>query len=352
MSSQRSASAPVGPQRQVGAVPPLGDQQAEVERRAGDPLRRRPRARTSRADPSGRGQFDAELLGRGGQAVLGEGEVPGADADVRDVPQPRRTPTADGASASVTSRPCAQVSMSRAVAIDAALIGGPNQGSRAPSGSAASASASAVAPGPPAGQQLLRRVGRAGVRGVVDDGGQAGTGLGRPRGRSRRDRWRRAAPARRSRPGGRSGGRSSSPRPGSGRATPSPRARRRRRRARRPRPAGRRAAVPAPPRRPPARAGDAAGSSALNLRKRGRDLARGLRGRASSAAVLLDAALLSTGIDDIPATARDLEARGYAGVWASEVDHDPFLPLLSAGQATETGCRWGRRSPSRSPARR
>jgi probable F420-dependent oxidoreductase len=51
--------------------------------------------------------------------------------------------------------------------------------------------------------------------------------------------------------------------------------------------------------------------------------------------VLLDAALLSTGIDDVPATARDLEARGYAGVWASEADHDPFLPLLSAAQATE-----------------
>ena len=51
--------------------------------------------------------------------------------------------------------------------------------------------------------------------------------------------------------------------------------------------------------------------------------------------MLLDAALLSTGIDAIPEPARDLEARGYAGVWASEVDHDPFLPLLSAGQATE-----------------
>ena len=51
--------------------------------------------------------------------------------------------------------------------------------------------------------------------------------------------------------------------------------------------------------------------------------------------MLLDAALLSTGIDDIPATARDLEARGYAAVWASEVDHDPFLPLLSAAQATD-----------------
>jgi probable F420-dependent oxidoreductase len=51
--------------------------------------------------------------------------------------------------------------------------------------------------------------------------------------------------------------------------------------------------------------------------------------------VLLDAALLSTGMDDVPATARDLEARGYAGVWASEVAHDPFLQLLAAGQATE-----------------
>ena len=51
--------------------------------------------------------------------------------------------------------------------------------------------------------------------------------------------------------------------------------------------------------------------------------------------MLLDAALLSTGIDDVPTTARDVEARGYAGVWASEADHDPFLPLLSAAQATE-----------------
>jgi probable F420-dependent oxidoreductase len=50
--------------------------------------------------------------------------------------------------------------------------------------------------------------------------------------------------------------------------------------------------------------------------------------------VLLDAALLSTGIDDVEGTARDLEARGYAGVWASEVDHDPFLPLFSAALAT------------------
>jgi probable F420-dependent oxidoreductase len=51
--------------------------------------------------------------------------------------------------------------------------------------------------------------------------------------------------------------------------------------------------------------------------------------------VLLDAALLSTGIDDLPATARELEERGYAGVWASEVNHDPFLLLHSAGAATD-----------------
>ena len=51
--------------------------------------------------------------------------------------------------------------------------------------------------------------------------------------------------------------------------------------------------------------------------------------------MLLDAALLSTGFDDVPATARDIEARGYSALWASEVAHDPFLQLLAAGQATE-----------------
>ena len=56
--------------------------------------------------------------------------------------------------------------------------------------------------------------------------------------------------------------------------------------------------------------------------------------------MLLDAALLSAGpestaIDRVAARARDVEARGYAGLWASEVAHDPFLHLLAAGQATE-----------------
>jgi probable F420-dependent oxidoreductase len=52
--------------------------------------------------------------------------------------------------------------------------------------------------------------------------------------------------------------------------------------------------------------------------------------------VLLDAALLSPGgIDDVPDLAADLERRGYAGIWAAEIDHDPFLLLHAAGRATE-----------------
>jgi probable F420-dependent oxidoreductase len=50
--------------------------------------------------------------------------------------------------------------------------------------------------------------------------------------------------------------------------------------------------------------------------------------------VLLDATL-SADLDDVPAVARDLEQRGYAGVWTSETAHDPFLPLLLAGRATD-----------------
>nr|WP_233153448.1 hypothetical protein [Kineosporia sp. R_H_3] len=49
-------------------------------------------------------------------------------------------------SASATSWPCAQVSMRRAVAIEVAAIGGPNQGSRVPSGTARSAVSSAARP--------------------------------------------------------------------------------------------------------------------------------------------------------------------------------------------------------------
>ena len=51
--------------------------------------------------------------------------------------------------------------------------------------------------------------------------------------------------------------------------------------------------------------------------------------------MLLDASLLATGTDDVGGTARLLEERGYAGVWASEVAHDPFLLLHAAALATE-----------------
>lgn len=44
--------------------------------------------------------------------------------------------------ASATSNPCAQVSINRAVAIDAALIGGPNHSSLRPLGTASSAACS------------------------------------------------------------------------------------------------------------------------------------------------------------------------------------------------------------------
>ncbi|MGY1693236.1 TIGR03617 family F420-dependent LLM class oxidoreductase [Geodermatophilus sp. SYSU D01105] len=55
--------------------------------------------------------------------------------------------------------------------------------------------------------------------------------------------------------------------------------------------------------------------------------------------MLLDATLTAD-LDDVPELARELEQRGYGGVWTSETDHDPFLPLLLAGRAT-TGLQVG-----------
>ncbi|MGY1642204.1 TIGR03617 family F420-dependent LLM class oxidoreductase [Geodermatophilus sp. SYSU D00703] len=45
-------------------------------------------------------------------------------------------------------------------------------------------------------------------------------------------------------------------------------------------------------------------------------------------------ATLTADLDAVPDLARELERRGVAGVWTSETDHDPFLPLLVAGRAT------------------
>ncbi|MDA8341625.1 MAG: TIGR03617 family F420-dependent LLM class oxidoreductase [Actinomycetota bacterium] len=38
----------------------------------------------------------------------------------------------------------------------------------------------------------------------------------------------------------------------------------------------------------------------------------------------------------VAATARELEAAGYAGAWAAETAHDPFLPLVQAAEHTST----------------
>lgn len=38
----------------------------------------------------------------------------------------------------------------------------------------------------------------------------------------------------------------------------------------------------------------------------------------------------------VPQTARDIEAAGYAGAWTAETSHDPFFPLLLAAEHTKT----------------
>jgi len=50
----------------------------------------------------------------------------------------------------------------------------------------------------------------------------------------------------------------------------------------------------------------------------------------------LDAELGDINLNDVPAHARRLETAGFDAVWTFEAAHDPFLPLLSAAQATET----------------
>ena len=50
----------------------------------------------------------------------------------------------------------------------------------------------------------------------------------------------------------------------------------------------------------------------------------------------LDAELGDINLNDVPAHARRLETAGFDAVWTFEAAHDPFLPLLSAAQATKT----------------
>ena len=50
----------------------------------------------------------------------------------------------------------------------------------------------------------------------------------------------------------------------------------------------------------------------------------------------IDAALRDYDLRTIPEQARKLEALGYDGIWTSETQHDPFLPLAVAATATSS----------------
>jgi probable F420-dependent oxidoreductase len=51
--------------------------------------------------------------------------------------------------------------------------------------------------------------------------------------------------------------------------------------------------------------------------------------------LLVDGALVTTALPDVPARAKELEAAGYDGVYTFESSHDPFFPLLLAAEHTE-----------------
>ena len=218
MSSQWSASAPSATQGEVGAVPALGHQQAEVEGRAGDPLRGVLGPHVPRAVR--RGQLDPERLGRRRPAVDPVGEVAGAHAEVGDVPQPggrhrgarrarRRRPGRAPRSPSAGRWP----SRRRSSAARTRHSG--------PAGRRPARRPGAARPVAPAGQQLPRLLLRALPGGGIDEGVRVGqatrarlsrTAAGSVTGTQRKRR--------RSRPGARSGGRWSSPAPASGCAQP------------------------------------------------------------------------------------------------------------------------------------
>ncbi len=50
----------------------------------------------------------------------------------------------------------------------------------------------------------------------------------------------------------------------------------------------------------------------------------------------LDAALRDYDLQSVPGYARQMEAMGYDGLWTSETQHDPFLPLAVAATATSS----------------
>ena len=215
MSSQRSASAPVGGHGEVVAVAPLGDQQAEVERRPGDPLRRVVRA--PRPGVAARaGELDAERPGRRLQPVCcgrrsrGCGRRCGPRAAAgRSAPGRRRArrrrPARAPRSPSAARWPSRwRSSAGRTRGAWRRWRAGPPPAWRGPARQPASRSA---------GVAWARRDGGLVDEAVAQRRRHPAAGRRTPRGRSRR-RWR----PRRSRPDARSGGRSSSPRAGVGRA--------------------------------------------------------------------------------------------------------------------------------------
>ena len=127
MSSHRSASAPTATRSVSARWTRWVTSRQKSYGRAGDPLggvRRAPRPQVA----GGRGQLDPELLGRRGSGRARRRRSRGCARRGGRRAGSGRCRSAVTPSASCTSRPCAQVSMNRAVAIEVADIGGPNHG--------------------------------------------------------------------------------------------------------------------------------------------------------------------------------------------------------------------------------
>lgn len=125
----------LGSEGQVVTVTAASFQQAEVEGGAADAVCGLSWPPVPCRTTVGRVKFDAELRGWCIAAVDLIRVATSADTEVRHVKQSvSRWPANAGVSA--MSCPWAQVSLIRAVAIDATLIGGPNHGMREPAGTA------------------------------------------------------------------------------------------------------------------------------------------------------------------------------------------------------------------------
>ena len=167
------------PYGEVVAVPALGRQQAEVERRSGHPLRG-----VLRAPGPGvavrAGEFHVERVGRRGAVVQQVGEVARANGEVGDVPQP--VARLAGGRRARRTRP-------------ARAPRSPSTG-RSPSRSDSSAGRTR-APSRRPGPSSVHRRARCGSRASTAGAGRAAARRSRPRPRPRsRSGWRRPSAAR------------------------------------------------------------------------------------------------------------------------------------------------------------